>query len=261
MAIIFDTETNSLDIFAKDVVLVCWSDGDETTYTSKDVYALKDRLESNELKIGHNLKFEAHKVANYGIRLAPPYFDTQVAAWLLGMGRPNVGEDGVKYSYGLKDLAMHHLGVVKPVSFKDLAKQYGHKSGRKMVEARASDIPDDVLIPYCCNDVAYTRKLWILLEKQMAEAGLTRRFEKIEMPFIEVLVAMERAGITLDVPYLETYRAELLTARDQCEAKLNELVEQSAIGGVPFQLPEAPVRRKNSKRRPGGGGEGTQGDC
>jgi len=222
--IIFDTETDSLDIFGKDIVLVCWSDGDQNVYSSTDVYALKTRLESDELKVGHNLKFEIHKLKNYGISLKPPYFDTMVAGWLLGQGKPNVGEDGVKYTYGLKDMAHHHLGVTEVVEFKNLAKQYGRKIDRKFIGALASEIPTDILRAYCEKDVKYTEGLYRLFAPRLIEAGLEKRWNKLEMPFIQVLVDMERSGICLDVKYLLTYRDKLCSQRDEVERKLNELV-------------------------------------
>lgn len=61
--LIFDTETNSLDMFAKDIVLLCYSNGDETVHTCEndnDVYALKTRLESDELKVKFYAQMERY---------------------------------------------------------------------------------------------------------------------------------------------------------------------------------------------------------
>ncbi len=48
-----------------------------------------------------------------------------------------------------------------------------------------------------------TYRLVEVLRPELEAKGLLRLFQDVEMPLVPVLVDMQQAGVTLDVPYLQ----------------------------------------------------------
>jgi len=84
-----DCETNGLNPLAKDIIgfSIKYDNEPALYYSIDDLLKFKEELESpNIIKVAWNLKFEYQKLKQYGIEIKPPYFDAQIAFWLLQKG-------------------------------------------------------------------------------------------------------------------------------------------------------------------------------
>ena len=82
----------------------------------------------------------------------------------------------------------------------------------------------------------------VLAERQRArleEDGLTRLFDEVELPLVDVLVEMERAGVKLDVERLREIASASATRGGELERRVWELAGEEFTIGSPQQL--API--------------------
>jgi len=86
------------------------------------------------------------------------------------------------------------------------------------------------------NIVAVFPSVFEKLSKQMAEDGMTRVFEEIEMPLVPVLFEMESDGVALDVKALQSFSKIIRRRIEQCEAKIIELAGAKFNVASPSQL-------------------------
>jgi DNA polymerase I len=70
----------------------------------------------------------------------------------------------------------------------------------------------------------------------MEEEGLTSLFHDIELPLVDVLVEMERAGIKLDIHGIYRIAGEVEQAAGQLEREIHELAGEEFTIGSPQQL-------------------------
>jgi DNA polymerase I len=95
----------------------------------------------------------------------------------------------------------------------------------------------------------------VLAERQrerLDEDGLTSLFHEIELPLVDVLVEMERAGIKLDVEHLAEISARFGRRAAELERRVWDLAEEEFTIGSPQQL--APIlfdKLKLSRKRRG----------
>ena len=151
-------------------------------------------LLANELvkKISHDLKVIAEITEKEGCPLRGFHFDTMIAAHLLNPAKP---------SYALCDVTWDYL-----------ERNQGSEG-----ESSAQAVK---------NIVALHEKL----AHELKEKALDKLFRTLEMPLIEVLVAMELSGITLDLSVLRTLSHDV-------EKRLVKLIAQIyEISGCEFNL-------------------------
>jgi DNA polymerase-1 len=161
-----------------------------------------------------NAKYDTHILANVGVNIAGELRDTQVMHALLYEDRP----------HGLKHMAQHILGW----KWSDFQDTFGKISKARGVTAedvirRAEAENFNLLVEYAANDAWGTWNVYKKLEQQLTEAvthslytdtwphinTLWDLFSKIEVPYTKVLWKNERAGIKLDVAYLEKCAPEI----------------------------------------------------
>ncbi|HDS11843.1 MAG TPA: DNA polymerase I, partial [Candidatus Wirthbacteria bacterium] len=180
---------------------------------------LQDILEDPQIrKIGHNLKFDALVLRNWGIRLQGYYFDTLLAAYLLQTNSQNLG---------LKYLAFVELGW----QMQNIEQLIG-KRGKNQIQF--NEVPIPKAADYSGADALATYQLWQLFadrldQKDKNKSGfqgptLKSLFYEIEMPLLEVLLEMEFAGIRLDTKYLATFSADL---NEKLKVLENQIVNQA----------------------------------
>ncbi len=186
-------------------------------------------------KVAQNAKYDLlvlrrHGVGMQGIRGDPLLFD-----YLLDPGKAT--------GHGLDALALERLGH-RTITFKEVA---GRGKDQKTFDA----VPLEVALPYAAEDADLTLQLAALLEPEVREAGLYALFETVELPLVEVLVAMEEAGIRVDRARLEAYSAELGSALETIEAEIYELAghpftihSPKQLGIVLFDELGLPVQKK-----------------
>jgi DNA polymerase I len=86
----------------------------------------------------------------------------------------------------------------------------------------------------------------------LEELGLTRLMEEVELPLVEVLAEMERAGVKLDVPRVREIARRIGEQAIKLERRIWDLAEEEFTIGSPQQLAEVLFNKLNlSKKRRG----------
>ena len=171
------------------------------------------------LLYGHNLKFDGEILKNHGLALGKLACDTMVASYVLNPSRN---------SHGLKDLVLELLG--EPMT--PIEQLIG--KGAKQISMEA--VPIEAAAPYACADADMTLRLAEKLEPDLKEKGLGPLFYDMEMPLVSILEEMERIGIRIDRPYLETLGKELRAQADTIEAEVYQLAGKTFNINSPKQL-------------------------
>ena len=186
---------------------------------SEALARLKPLLENQSiLKVAQNLKYDYLVMKRHGITVAG-YDDTMLMSYVLEAGKGGHGMDA------LSERWLNH----KPIAFKDVA-----GSGRSGVTFDFVDI--DRATAYAAEDADVTLRLWMVLKPQLAAAGLTRVYERLERPLVAVLARMEERGITIDRQILSRLSGELAQKAAAFEDEIYELAGEKFTIGSPKQL-------------------------
>lgn len=167
----------------------------------------------------HNGKYDALVLERAGFPRPRIDFDTMVAAYLLG-------ENAV----GLKELAFTKLGW----EMEAITELIGR--GKKQLTMDRAEIAR--VTEYACADVEATYRLVDVLRPQLEAQNQMRLFSEIELPLIDVLIDMERAGIAIDVPYLQHLSTELESQLRALERRIYDLAGRPFNINSPQQLSE-----------------------
>jgi DNA polymerase I len=226
----FDTETTSLDYLQAQIVGVSFAiEAGEAAYVplahdylgapqqlSRDnvLAALKPLLENpNKRKIGQNLKYDAHVLANHGIHLQGMAFDTMLESYVLNSTT----------KHDMDSLAQSYLHKTT-ITFEEIA-------GKGKKQLTFNQIQLEQAAPYACEDADITLQLHqTLWQKLQMFPKLERIFDELEMPLMPVLIRMERYGVQIDAALLHQQSTEL--------AHSLQLLEQAAYkeAGTEFNL-------------------------
>ncbi len=223
-AFCFDTETTGLDALKAELVglaLSCEEKKawyilfpDDRNETIRLLEPLKPLLENQTtLKIGQNIKYDMQVLANYGISITGPLFDTMIAHYLLSQDE----------RHNLNFLAEKYLSY-RMVPIENLIGEKG-KEQRSM-----RTVEPEIQKEYAGEDADITFRLKPILEKLLTDNGLTKLFNEVEMPLIPVLSGMERAGIRLDTLTLADIS---LGMSEEIQALEKEII---GMAGIPFNV-------------------------
>ncbi len=158
-------------------------------------------------KVAHNASYDLAMLARNGLTIAGDILDTMVAEFLIDPGSRGLG---------LKDLAWTRLHVeMTPISA-----LIGTGKGQITMD----QVPAAAAGAYASADAAMTLRLAAVALPDLDAKGLTPLFRDVEMPLVPVLVAMESAGIKLDVPFLAQMSVELTKRLRGLERQIQELV-------------------------------------
>jgi DNA polymerase-1 len=142
---------------------------------------LKPLLEDDSvLKIGQNVKYDAHVFANYGLAITP-FDDTMLMSYVLDEGLHN---------HGMDELSQKFLGH-KPIAFSEVA-------GKGKTQITFDKVAIDRATEYSAEDADVTFRLWALMKPRLAAERMTAVYETLERPLAPVLLDMERAGVLVD---------------------------------------------------------------
>ncbi len=220
----FDTETTGLNVLVAKLVGIAFSfDAHKGYYVpfpeddEKAKGVLNEFLEifgnKNTLKIGQNIKYDIHILANYGMKVEGPVFDTMIGHYLVEPDQRHnlnyLSETYLKYS---------------PVQIEELI----GKKGKAQKSMRT--VPLEEIKEYATEDADLTWQLKTIIKKELKERNLLELAENLEMPLIPVLISMERAGVKLDVSALNQY-AEVL--KNEISHLENEIFD---LAGVEFNI-------------------------
>ena len=229
-AVSFDAETTSLDPFAAELVGVSFAiEPGEAAYLAiahrgpgapeqlgveRAVALLKPWLEdASKRKLGQNLKYDQHVLANHGVRLAGVVHDTLLQSYVL--------ESSARHD--MDTLAERYLGL-RTITYDEVTGKGAQRIGFEQVDVqRATE--------YSAEDADVTLRLHQLLYPRIAaDEKLKRVYEAIEMPVREVLFRMERTGVLVDAARLDAQSRELGQRMIELEQKA------CAEAGQPFNL-------------------------
>lgn len=222
--ICLDTETTSIDAIRAKLVGLSFSvkKGEawyvavprETEAAQHMVQIFSSIYENDKiLKVGQNLKYDLTVLANYGIQLKAPLFDTMLAHYLV---QPEL-------RHNMDYLAEIYLNY-QTIHIDTLIGPKG-KNQKNMADLAPADICD-----YACEDADITLQLMEPLKTEMEKNQLTRVFHEIEMPLMPVLAQMERNGVRLDTEVLSETGEQFRQRMQQLETEIYELA------GHPFTI-------------------------
>ncbi|SFV89320.1 DNA polymerase I [hydrothermal vent metagenome] len=235
---VFDLETTSLDYMnAKIVGWVFLVDKDSFYLPVSHTYLdapqqldfdtvltqLKPILEDQSIsKIGQNLKYDSHILANYHINLQNIGDDTMLKSYCL---------NSVATRHNMDDLSTHYLNHTT-IHFSDVAGK-----GKKQLTFDQIDL--QTATPYACEDVIVTHQLNQVLAHELVKyPDLYKLYLTIELPLIPVLVTMERNGVELDTQALATQQIDIIKQMAQVQAQVFELTDKEFNLESPKQVSE-----------------------
>jgi DNA polymerase I len=164
-------------------------------------------------KVGQNLKYDAHVLRRHGLPVAGWTLDTMVAAFLLEPDRP---------TFNMDSLAVFYLGH-------DTIK-YASLVGTGAKQLTLNQIDVERVTAYAAEDADVTLRLADVLEPKMREAGVEEVWRTIDGPVLPILVAMESAGIKVDVEALRSLSKEMERSLDEARREIH------ALAGRPFNV-------------------------
>jgi DNA polymerase-1 len=184
---------------------------------------LRPWLESaRHAKVGQNLKYDAHVLANHGITLAGIAHDTLLESYVLEAGQ---------HRHDLDALARRHL------DHETLTYEQVVGKGAKQIPFAAVDV--ETATRYAAEDADIALRLHqVLWPRLAAEPGLKRVYSEIEIPLLPVLMRIERNGVRIDAALLRQVSHELATRMHALERRAHELAGGAFNLASPKQLQE-----------------------
>ena len=204
-----DTETTGTDPINAELVGMSFSYAEnqafyipipaERSEALKIVNEFKEVLENEKsLKVGQNIKYDLLILANYGVEVRGPLFDTMIAHYVL---QPEL-------RHNMDYLAEIYLNY-RTIPIEELIGAKGKKQGNMR------DLKPEQVYEYACEDADITLKLKNILEKELNEQGASSLFYNIEMPLVPVLAYMERNGVCLNTEALKETSSHFTTRMNQ----------------------------------------------
>ena len=217
---VFDLETNSLDYMSAEIVGLVFLVVKDSFYLPvahnyvgapeqlKIAYVLNKLtpiLTSETIfKIGQNIKYDAHVLANYSIILRGISDDIMLKSYCV---------NSVASRHNMDDLAVYYLDH-KTIHFTDVA-----GIGKKQVTFNKVTL--DKATSYACEDVIVTHELNKVLSKHIAKhPQLETLYKELELPLIYVLIHMERSGVKIDVNAFDTQKTNVLQQIKYIKSKI-----------------------------------------
>jgi DNA polymerase I len=226
----FDTETTSLDPMTAKIVGMSFSveagsgaylplthdyfDVPEQLNLAETLAKVKPILENPAVKkVGQNLKYDQHVLANHGIALKGIAHDTLLQSYVFESHK----------THNMDDLAMRHLGI-KTISFDEVA-------GKGAKQVGFNQVTVEVAAVYAAEDADITLQLHqAMYPVVQADEKLNFIYSEIEMPSRDVLFTIERNGVLIDQGMLNRQSNEI-------GMKLMDLEKQAfELAGQPFNL-------------------------
>ena len=244
--IAFDTETTGLDVMNETILGISFSvhahEGFYVPLTEDNregyLAKLKPLLENEQVgKVGQNLKYDMHILANYGIEVKGELFDTMLAHYLL---QPDL-------RHNMDFLSESYLGYT-PVSIESLIGKKGKN------QKTFSSVELEKQKEYAAEDADVTWQLAQTFEVLCKEQALDKVLREVEMPLVPVLTHMERNGVKLDENFLAAYseqlNEELIATRTKIFETANtefNMDSPKQLGEVLFDQMGIPYKGKKTK--------------
>ncbi|MEO8849414.1 MAG: DNA polymerase I, partial [Casimicrobiaceae bacterium] len=253
----FDTETTSLDPMQAKIVGIAFAvaPGEACYIPLAHRYAgAPDQLDvarvladlapwfgdASRAKIGQNVKYDQHVLANHGIELAGVAHDTLLQSYVLESHKP----------HDMDNLAWRHLNW-KTIAYADVA-------GKGASHIGFDQVPVQTAADYSGEDADVTLRLHQhFLPAIERDPKLAHVYRVLEMPVRDVLFRMERHGVLVDGAKLAAQGRELGERAVALEQRAYELAGQpfnlsspKQLGEILFTRMQLPVRKKTATGQP-----------
>ncbi|MFN8154608.1 MAG: DNA polymerase I [Bacteroidia bacterium] len=244
----FDTETTGIDALNAELVGLSFSCKPHEGWY---IPVPADREKAQELveifrpvyedrtlvKIGQNVKYDMNVLANYGIQVQHPIFDTMVAHYLL---QPEM-------RHNMNVLAETYLNY-SPVSIETLIGKKGKDQGSMR------DVALEEIKEYAAEDADVTLQLKENFAPKLEASTAGKLFSDVEIPLIPVLGAMEREGIKLDISTLQEFskllEGDILTIDKEIQSLAGTPFNVSSpkqVGDILFEVLKIAEKPKKTK--------------
>ncbi|MFO1281119.1 MAG: DNA polymerase I [Burkholderiales bacterium] len=253
----FDTETTSLDPMSAEIVGLSFAVAPGRAcyvplahrYAGAPDQLDRDRVlaelapwfaDRGRAKLGQNVKYDEHALANHGVPLAGVAQDTLLESYVLEAHRP----------HDLDNLAWRHLDW-KTITYDEVTGKGAARIGFEQVGVeRATE--------YSGEDADVTLRLHGVLFPRLAhDPKLRHVYETIELPVRGILFRMERAGVLIDADRLRAQGrvlGERIVALERRAYELAggpfNLASPRQLGEVLFERMKLPVARKTATGQP-----------
>lgn len=179
---------------------------------------LKPWLESPlQKKVGQNLKYDRHVLANHGITLQGITEDTLLASYVLESHLP----------HNLDALAQRHLHY-QTIPYEAVC-------GKGAKQIAFSAVPIDRATAYAAEDADITLQLCHIFQPKLS-AMQQALYRNIELPISAILFTMERNGVLIDKTQLALQSHELGAQMLDLEKQIHDLAQQPFNINSPKQL-------------------------
>ena len=170
-------------------------------------------LAGDAMKVSHDVKFALTLLRRHGIDMQGPWFDTMLAHYVV---QPELSH-GIEY---LTRIYLHrHLPTPDDIC-----------GGKGRTRCSMADVPAAEMGVVGAGRADSALRIEEPLRQAMAESGVARVYDEIEMPLVPVLARMEQHGVRLDTAALQQ-TGEAFARR---EATLEE--EIYALAGHAFTI-------------------------
>ena len=252
-----DTETDSLDPMRARIVGISFAvQPGEAAYVPlrHDFPGAPDQLPLDEVlgllqpwledaaapKVGQNIKYDTHVLANHGITVRGWQHDTLLESYVF---EAHLG-------HSLEKLADRHLGR-KGLSYEELC-------GKGVNQISFSQVDIERATQYSGEDSEMTLQVHQVLYPQLAAVpGLLHVYRDIEMPVAMLLQRIERHGVLIDSSVLAQQSQHLAERMLQLEQQAYEIAGQpfnlaspKQIGEILFVQLGLPVKKKTASGAP-----------
>lgn len=256
-AVAFDTETDSLEPMNARIVGLSFAVKAGAGYyiplTHQDLTAepqlpldevlafLKPWFEdADSPKIAQNAKYDLHVMANHDISVNGLVEDTMLASYILEAHKP----------HGMDALALRWLNY-NTIKYEEVA-------GKGASQITFDQVPIETATKYAAEDAEVTLRLSHVLQKELQQTpDLLKLYSDVELPFSQVLFAVERNGVLIDTDKLDAQSAEIADKLKLIEEQAFELAGGSfnlnspkQIGELLFDKLGLPVVKKTASGAP-----------
>ncbi len=183
---------------------------------------LRAIIESSDIKkTGHNLKYDAQVLKNYGVGMRGVGFDSMIAAYLIDPGRRQ---------YELDLLAPQWLDLETTPLVNII--------GKPKDNLAFADVPVETVAPYATETVCIPLLLKEKLVPILVERDCKELFDDIELPLTLVLAELEWQGIAIDKNLLSELSKEYTEYITTVSAEIFSMAGEEFNLNSPKQLSE-----------------------
>jgi DNA polymerase-1 len=190
-------------------------------------------------KVGHDVKRDRLVLARHGISLRGTTGDTLLASYVI---------DATRADHALEGLALDHLGY-KALTLEDVR-------GRGAKATPVSRITPGAMLTFAGERADLARQLASCLAPLMTAAQVEAVYQDMELPLIDVLVDIERAGVRIDTAALAAQSLHLEHELAQQTARIHTLAgaefnvnSPKQLGEILFEKLNLPTLKKTGKTR------------